>query len=150
MRRAALPYLSMIAFLAILHAQVFGLCHRYLCTVNGVTIETVAEHHHEGDGLESGHLANYVPHHHGDESGDESGTEHHTPVKIDLKAPRAAAPVHVPAYLSVIAMELPKFFTVPDLGEMLGSEPHRAFTSEEARSRRPGCWQTSTCVVMLL
>ena len=82
-------------------AQVFGIQRGYIANVDGQIVHTMADHHHEGQGLDADHFVDFVPHSHDDATcaghshshGDDadcnedgSGEEkRHDPVKLDLK-----------------------------------------------------------------
>lgn len=104
-----------LAFVAMVHAQVFGIQRGYVYELDGERVETVAEHHHRGDDLNSGHFADYTPHHH-DEGDEEDGTEHHAPLKVDLDAPQIQAAVSVPLAVDLATFEIPHFLYATGMG----------------------------------
>jgi hypothetical protein len=107
MRRAFHLLCSAIALLAIAHAQVMGLHRGYVCELDGVIVETEADHHHDGNGLHSDHFEDYTPHTHDHEEGEQDDTEKHAPLKVVLNAPQTGSAVSAPAMVLHLVFDLP-------------------------------------------
>jgi hypothetical protein len=109
-------------------AQVFGLQRGYLAEVEGEVIYTQASHHHEGDARQSGHFADYAPHHHehgntghaadghhAAGSGHEDTPHHdgvpieHVPFKEPLVSTQLSTPEVVLVAATLFAWKLPEF-----------------------------------------
>jgi len=96
MLRVRTHLLPMLALLAVACSQVFGVQRGYICERNGWGIETMADHHHSGDGLSVEDFDHGTTDHHHEEGDD--NTEHHAPLKVDMSAS------HVPSATSVQAV----------------------------------------------
>lgn len=164
MIRSLKPWLCAVAFVALVHAQVFGMHRGYVCELNGIVVETVADHHHAGDNLQSGHFVDYTPHshdedHHHETEGNNPHEEHatagennpqpHAPLKVELNALQLSAGLSVPMLASLAVCELPDFLfviLVPELEEMSVAQPQ----DDRGNLSPPACLLVSHCMVLLV
>lgn len=154
MRSALKPVFCAVAFLAMAYGQVFGLYRNYIAEVEGIRVETVADHHHEGDDLDSDHFVSYTPHahhhhDHDDEESEERPVEEHVPNMVELDAPKASAPAEAPFVPVHFVWYLPDFLldaTVAGASRVASDAP----PDRGGGLSPPACLQVVRCTVLLV
>lgn len=148
-------HFCLLALLAMAYAQVFGVYQGYQYEIGGVLMQTSADHHHEGDGIDADHFAAYIPHVHGHDEHNGQDEEHegapkpNTPNKIELNATQSSVAMPVPAVAVLEISELPDFLS---LGILLVNELcHLPLPSvwDEGLSP-PACLVVTDCTVLLV